>query len=275
MFRKNKDKKKLYKLLIVILCFTISFFVYHKTSLGNSFSKSINQLFSNSLYYLNNTINFGKTLLNRFTLNQTLYDENLSLNKELRSLKDELNTKQAQEKEDLLLKSELKYYSSINKNIATTELFSISPGPYFKEGLIAAGSNVGLEKGDVALYRDMLLGRVIDVYNNYSKILLIFDSRSKISAITDDTRKKILLSGNNTNHLIINYLPETEIIKDLEIVTTSNHCSLFPPGIKIGVVKSNNIDSTYVEIPYNIKDIRYVKIIRNESNAELLNQQDE
>ena len=202
-------------------------------------------------------------------------EENLLLNKELKALKDELDLQKAKVNEDLLLKEELKYYSSIKKNIGTTELFSVSPGPYFKEGLIAAGSNIGVQKGDVVLYREMLLGRVIDVYNHYSKILLIFDSRSKISAITNETRKKILLAGNNGNQLIINYLPETEIIKDLELVETSNYCSLFPPGIKIGIVKSSNLDSTHIEIPYNIKDVRYVQIIRNEANAELLNQNDE
>jgi rod shape-determining protein MreC len=138
----------------------------------------------------------------------------------------------------------------------------MTPGPYVKEALISSGKDASIEKGDVVLYNNMLLGRVVEVYDNFSKILLIFDSRSKISAITEATGNKILLEGNNTNKLSIRYLLNREHVQDLEFVKTSNYCSLFPPGIRIGLIKRKN-NSVYIQAPYKNTDIRYVQVIRH------------
>lgn len=222
----------------------------------------MNQIFINSVHYFDITQkNISSFFINRVKLNSTLYKENTNLKNQNIDLKNQIEKLKLDATENDSLKKEINYHNSLVHNIITTELFAITPGPYKKEAFISAGKEEMVEQGDIILYKDMLLGRVIEVYKGFSKVLLIFDSRSKISAVTSLTRKKILLEGNNTNKLFIKYLPETEEIQEEEFVETSNYCSLFPSGIKIGLISLKNNMFPELLIPYRIRDIRFVKII--------------
>jgi len=270
VFRKNKDNKKLHRLLLIILALVLLFFAYGKTEINQQLRSFFSQIFTMNLYFLDQIKNKSESVVNKIKLNETLYNENLLLKENIRVLTSEIEKNQSYIQNYNILKEDMGYYDSMENNIVTTKLFAVTPGPYIKEAYIAAGTEAGLENGDIVLYRGMLFGRVIETYRNFSKILLIFDLRSKISAITNNTKRKILLKGNNSEKLTIKYLSETEQIDDGESVITSNYCSLFPSNIKIGLVKIGDSNDPYILIPYKIKDIKYVQII-HKIKADYLN----
>ena len=263
MLRKRKGYKNFYKLIFTIFIFYLSFTLYDKTFLKRYVDNSLNDI---SYYFISisdKVVCHIKENSKSIRLNDSLYKENIKLKSEVELLKLSLDNAESKIEEARILRSEFKYYED-QKNYITAKLVSITPGPHQKEALINRGNKFGIEKGDIVLYRRMLLGRIIKVYDNSSIVLLIFDPRSKISAITKNSKKRIVLEGNNSMSLDVKYLLEPEEINDSEFVETSNYCTLFPSDIKIGFMNARNIKKPYGYVPYELKDINYVQIIKND-----------
>ena len=72
---------------------------------------------------------------------------------------------------------------------------------YKKTIIINAGNNMNVKKGDAALTSKGLIGSIIDVYDTYSRILLITDINSRIPVTVLNKNSRIILSGNNSNYL--------------------------------------------------------------------------
>ncbi|MGH2692648.1 MAG: rod shape-determining protein MreC [Actinomycetota bacterium] len=121
---------------------------------------------------------------------------------------------------------------------------------------------VNIDKGaDDGVVEDMpviaaagLVGRVVSVYDTTSKIMLIIDPDSKVSARLSSSRDTGLLEGQREELLRFNLIgTETEIVPS-ELVETSGYqldegyTGLFPPGIPIGVVDSREASDDGVTV---------------------------
>jgi len=113
--------------------------------------------------------------------------------------------------------------------------------------LINKGFQDGVEKNMVAIYKFQIIGKVTDVYKNYSKILLITDRKCKIAAYTNKTQAGGIVVGqnkiNNCQMIYVNHLAKIEA-EDLAL--SNGHGLIFPEGFCLGKI-----------IRYEIKDFYY------------------
>jgi rod shape-determining protein MreC len=272
VLRKSRSYKKFYKLIFFICLSCLSFTIYKKTFLKNYIDSSLGNISYGSVSLLDSIGDWIKRKFDSIRPNDSLYKENVELKNEIEILKQSIATLESELQKFKILRNEFKYYADQKTDYITVRLVSITPGPYIKQARINGGSNLGIERGDIVLYRQMLLGRIIEVHNDFSVVLLIFDPRSKISVITQNSRKKIVLEGNNGMRLDIKYLLDADDIVESEFVETSNYCTLFPSGIKIGVINAKNIKKPYVHVSYELKDINYVQIIKNDQAIPIINE---
>ena len=107
------------------------------------------------------------------------------------------------------------------------------------------GINKGLEDG---LYVDspvfawidgkiVVLGRVWEVYNNTSKIILITNNLSSLPSQVKGLNEDGLIEGQNSHILRMDYLLPGSRIQIGDEVVTSSVSSVFPPGVTIGHVR--------------------------------------
>ncbi|MDH5796426.1 MAG: rod shape-determining protein MreC [Anaplasmataceae bacterium] len=122
----------------------------------------------------------------------------------------------------------------------------------------------------VISYNNILLGKIIEVNENYSKVMLLNDINFKIAAISEQTKKKIIIGGNGNHYnaimkiLFVDTNNSSHNLIEGEKIRTLDNFPNFPTNILIGSVYKDNI----VKPSINFNDLYTVMIINtnNKSN---------
>jgi len=108
--------------------------------------------------------------------------------------------------------------------------------------VLGIGSDDGVKVGHVVLSDQGLVGRVSEVGTNYSKVLLVTDSSSVVSALVQGSRATGIVRGQFGDSLIMDWLLQTDPVKEGDVVITAglgigNELrSLYPKGLVIGTI---------------------------------------
>ena len=108
--------------------------------------------------------------------------------------------------------------------------------------VLGIGTDDGVKSGNVVLSDQGLVGRVSEVGTNYSKVLLVTDSSSVVSALVQGSRATGIVRGQFGDSLIMDWLLQTEPVKEGDVVITAGLGigeelrSLYPKGLVIGTI---------------------------------------
>ena len=108
--------------------------------------------------------------------------------------------------------------------------------------VLGLGTDDGVKVGHVVLSDQGLVGRVSEVGTNYSKVLLVTDSSSVVSALVQGSRATGIVRGQFGDSLIMDWLLQTEPVKEGDVVITAGLGigeelrSLYPKGLVIGTI---------------------------------------
>jgi len=106
--------------------------------------------------------------------------------------------------------------------------------------VLGLGTDDGVKVGHVVLSDQGLVGRISEVGTNYSKVLLVTDSSSVVSALVQGSRATGIVRGQFGDSLIMDWLLQTEPVKEGDVVITAGLGigeelrSLYPKGLVIG-----------------------------------------
>jgi rod shape-determining protein MreC len=108
--------------------------------------------------------------------------------------------------------------------------------------VLGLGTDDGVKAGHIVLSDQGLVGRVSEVGTNYSKVLLVTDSSSVVSALVQGSRATGIVKGQFGDSLIMDWLLQTEPVKEGDVVITAGLGigdelrSLYPKGLVIGTI---------------------------------------
>jgi rod shape-determining protein MreC len=102
--------------------------------------------------------------------------------------------------------------------------------------MLDLGANHGLEVGFPVITDQGLVGRISQVNDTTSKVLLIGDSSSAVNALLQSSRLNGVVRGAPGGDLIMDYIPHGRTFSIGEVVLTSGLGGRFPKGIPIGQV---------------------------------------
>lgn len=104
--------------------------------------------------------------------------------------------------------------------------------------LIDAGSKRGVSKDMIAVFKDCLLGRVVEVYPWYSKVLLITDPGCKVAVVCSQTGAKAIHEGAKQLDVTqLTYVGVLDELKEGDMVLSSGEGMIFPKGFGLGRIK--------------------------------------
>lgn len=203
-----------------------------------------------------------KNILLTNIINKDLTEQNIHLKKLYIESRD-IKTENENLKKMLNFKGEIeKDYGYISSRVYA------DPKTGLNNSLILnIGTNDGINEGDLVLgFSRSVVGRVINVRENYSNVLLLNDINSRIPARTASTKERIILSGNNRGHLEISYFnSKNPDLVEGDFVYTSGDSHIMPDGFFIGTIK--NINGEFVvEMNENINTLFNVMVIISKSN---------
>jgi len=111
--------------------------------------------------------------------------------------------------------------------------------------IIGRGSNDGIQEGYIVTGIGGLVGRIVAVTPNTSRVLLISHPNSRLGAVVTRSRHLGYLQGNEGKTATMHFFAKVTDIKPGDAISISPLSNLYPPGTAIGKI----ISVTYDEGP--------------------------
>ena len=108
--------------------------------------------------------------------------------------------------------------------------------------MLGAGSETGVRVGHVVVSEQGVVGRVSEVGPGYSKVLLVTDPASSVSALVQGSRATGIARGQYGDSLVMEWILQTEHVEVGDVVITAGLAagndlrSLYPKGLVLGKV---------------------------------------
>ena len=159
------------------------------------------------------------------------------------------------------LEKSLNYVPSREEAYLTARVVADNGGMFARTLIVEAGSKNGLKKGAVALLPEGLAGRIVEVGEDVSRLLEITDYTSRIPVMVGEQRILCILTGDNTDYPKLISLPEGARLSIGDRVVTSGHAGLFPSGLAIGTIISDE-NGEYAVMPFaNAKGSEFIRLV--------------
>lgn len=164
-----------------------------------------------------------------------LEEENQKLKRELSSLREENNRLReaylAAKRIQKLATLQGQYPTSVVANV-----FARDPTSWFKTILVDKGDKEGVSKDMAVAVADGVVGRVIEVFPNTAKVLLITDPNSSVDVIVQRTRTQGIMEGRVDEACILKYVKKSDEVQVGDKIITSGLGGIFPKGLLVGMV---------------------------------------
>jgi rod shape-determining protein MreC len=259
---KAKKPTKILSFIFLLLVF-LSFF-YFQNSLKNSVYL-VSSIFQKNFWV------FGKKISNfleGIVFSAKLKEENLKLKEENEKLTFENLSLQNQAKENEILKKaldinltkdfDLEFAKIVGKDISQDTI------------LIDKGAKDGISENlPVISENKSILGKVIKVYKNFSKVQLISHPESIFDVKIQDKGILGKAKGRGNQKISIEYLPLKENIQPGELVISAGQSGIFPEGLLVGKIEKikksdlEGFQEAEVSPFLNITDLEYLFIIKS------------
>ena len=124
-----------------------------------------------------------------------------------------------------------------------------------------------LENLPVITQQKVLVGKISQVYRNFSKVQLISDKNSSFDAKISDQEIFGLVKGKGNFNLSFNLVPKENEIKEGDLLVTSALGGVFPAGLiigKISQVRKSDLEpfqTAQIQPAFNLRDLEKLFII--------------
>ncbi|PHQ69845.1 MAG: rod shape-determining protein MreC [Sneathiella sp.] len=144
----------------------------------------------------------------------------------------------------------------------TARVVGDSGGSFVRTLLLNAGSDDGIRVGQAAVGPLGLVGRIVEVGNSSSRVLLLTDLNSRIPAVLEKSRHKGILVGNNSASPTLEFLPNNAVVVPGDRIVTSGDGGMLPAGRPIGIVSSVSGRRIRVQTFTDWSLLEYVSVLR-------------
>ncbi|MBE6455461.1 MAG: rod shape-determining protein MreC [Alphaproteobacteria bacterium] len=190
-----------------------------------------------------------------------VYEENKRLKAENEILRDwrTLAIKLSFEHQEL---SKLLNYQQVAEGREyVVQILSDYNSPFSQSLILNGGRNIGVQKGDVLVSNNGLIGFVQSVGSKTARALKVTDYYARLPVYIGVNRYPAIMSGDNSAFPKLNSLPEEARLSDGDFVMTAGTVGVYPAGIPIGTVKTDVNGELWVDLFEKVHNLEFVRVI--------------
>jgi len=222
--------------------------------------------FSPVLTAMTTPVAAGRELYNNVRSYGSLRAEVLELRDKLRFTERWEQVARRLEAENRRLWSQLHVTQDLRTDFVSARVIRDRGSSYVQSVLINAGRADGVRKSQAVLSSYSLAGRILDVGQGSSRVLLVTDINSRIPCILERTGVPAIAVGDNQNGVRLIRLTPDEI-RDISLgdrVVTSGAGGVFPAGFEIGIVQETVGDQVIVVSNINWDRLEFATVVNYE-----------
>ncbi|MDA8944390.1 rod shape-determining protein MreC [Porticoccaceae bacterium] len=228
-------RKTFFALLFGILLLTLDTYTSVFDTSKTEVSKVIIpvQILSNFPYQVKDWVSMNTT--SRTQLEQ----KNVSLEKERLILLGKLQRSAELAAENLRLRQLLNATELLMQSVLVTEVIGVSPNPANHFVTVNRGKVDGVYVGQPVLDEEGLMGQVIEVFDNYSQVLLITDLNHALPVqVLRNGLRSVAEGSSDYNQMSLRFVSPTVDIQEGDELVSSGLGGRFPVGYPVGTVSS-------------------------------------
>jgi len=130
-----------------------------------------------------------------------------------------------------------------NKGILAPVLLH-SADNWWQQVTIGRGSADGIAIDHIVVGTGGVVGRIVNVSPNTSRVLLVSDPSNRMGVLISRTRNMGILQGTRTNQAVFQFFDKRPSVKIGDVVATSAVSQLFPAGLTVGRVMEINLNKS-------------------------------
>jgi len=161
-------------------------------------------------------------------------------NAELRRRVEEYDQKEVRYQEALLLARRLEALLDLKKQLAQpvtgARVVAYDPSQWSRCVIVDMGKDEGVVVGLPVLGVGGIVGRIVETYSHYAKVMLIVDRNSGADAMVQRTRVRGILQGKGGNRCSLEYVPKNADVEVGDLVLASGLGGIYPAGQVFGRV---------------------------------------
>ncbi len=201
-------------------------------------------------------------MIENFQSYQRLYEQNQELRSELRQM-------QAWKEAALQLEQKNAKLLDLNNvridpryTYVTGVVMADSGSPFRQSVLLNVGARDGIRDGWATMDGMGLVGRISGVGKNTSRVILLTDSNSRLSATIQPSGQRAILSGDNSGRPTLDFIETPELVRPGDRVISSGDGGVFPPGLLIGQVAKGPDRRLRVILAADYERLDYLRVLR-------------
>jgi rod shape-determining protein MreC len=223
--------------LISVLCLVLAWLILDSLSSSNPIRVVFSRITSPVQYALRWVGTPFRSIAAGLESIRKVRDENATLRQENSELRNQVILLQEAQIENETLRKELNFKSSVpSYQLLSAEVIGRDPSNLFQYLIIDRGSDDRVSVGLTVITAEGLVGRISEVNPGSSKVMLLTDSSSSVSALIQRSRATGMAQGYPGRGLMMQYIPQAESVEVGDIVLTSGLGGRFPKRIVVGQV---------------------------------------
>lgn len=172
------------------------------------------------------------------------------------------------ESQNQKLKDLLDYTKTQKQQGIVAPIVGRSADHWWQQVTLGRGSNDGIKVGYIVMAPGGLVGRIVSVTSNSSRVLLISDATSRVGAVVSRSRSMGFIRGQGSNRAVLQFFDKVPDVRRGDAVSTSPVSKLFPPGLPLGRVESVNLDKSpapeaIIELTAPVPYLEWVLVYRS------------
>lgn len=191
-----------------------------------------------------------------------VYERNRTLRRDLERLRSWREAAQQLERENAQLRALNRLSLAPRIGFVAGEVIADGGGPFAQSVLLNIGADDGVSDGAAAVDGEGLVGRVVGVGAQASRLLLLTDFNSRVPVKVLPSGRRAILTGESDDAPRLNFIDATTGVAPGDRVMTSGDGEVFPPDLPVGVVAVIGEYGARVQISADYERLEFVRILR-------------
>jgi len=249
---------------ILVLCVILAWLVLDSMGASNPIRDAFSRVVSPVQFAIHRTVSPLSRIGSAARQLRDLKAENEALRRENAELRSQIVLLQEAKIENQTLRQQLNFKSAVpSYHLLSAEVIGYDPSNLLQYLIIDRGATDDIQAGMPVLTARGLVGRISEVSANSSKVMLITNPSSSVTALVQRSRATGVVEGYPGHELLMRYISQGDTIAPGDMVLTSGLGRNFPKRLVIGQVAS--VEHKDVEMFQEAKLIPAVNLLDMET----------
>jgi rod shape-determining protein MreC len=165
------------------------------------------------------------------------HQENERLQTQVAQLQNQLTEYHEAYLENLRLRRLLDFKTTIKTEAVPAQVVVHDPTGWFQTLIVDKGAQDGVQADMPVVNDEGVVGRIMEVSDRYSRVLLITDPANSVDGMIERNRIRGILAGKDPATCFLKYVRNNFDVQTGDLVITSGKDGIFPKGLRLGRVR--------------------------------------